>query len=60
METKHNDWDRERSHNPDMDEKLHKPINAEPLRDKTRDGTEEVAEPKPELKPEERWRDRGK
>lgn len=55
METKRNDWDRERSHNPDQDDRLRKPVNPEKLGDRSREGTEEAVESKPPLPPDEDW-----
>lgn len=48
MKTKTDDWKREHSHNPDLDISL----EASPVPDRRRDGTEEAVETKPEPAPE--------
>ena len=51
METTH---DRERSHNPDLDERLHPKVAHQPLPER-RDGTEEAEDPTPSPPPDEQW-----
>lgn len=55
MDNRKNAGDRERSHNPDMDERLHKPVNPKKMGDRSREGTEEAIEPKPPVPPDENW-----